>query len=56
MDVNGFNFINENELLLYLINCGINCSEEENKLIFRRLDKNKDDKIEIWEIEEELSF
>ena len=43
-------------LYMYLRNSGINCNEIENKLVFTKLDKNKDGKIEIWEIEEELSF
>ena len=47
-------FFNEIELLMYLRNCGINCSEIENRLIFIRFDKNKDERVEIWEMEEEL--
>ena len=47
-------FFNERELLIYLRNCGINCNEIENGLIFIRFDKNKDEKVEFWEIEEEL--
>ena len=47
-------FFNERELLIYLRNCGINCNEIENRLIFIRFDKNKDEKVEFWEIEEEL--
>ena len=54
IDKSGFGFISDYELLMYLQNCGINCNETEIRLIFSRLDKNKNGKIEIFEIEEEL--
>ena len=54
IDKNFLGFFNESELWMYLRNCGINCNEIENRLIFMRFDKNKDEKVEIWEIEEEL--
>ena len=54
IDKNLLCFFNESELLMYLRNCGINCNEIENRLIFIRFDKNKDEKVEFWEIEEEL--
>ena len=43
------------ELYLYLKNIGININELQSALIFIRFDKNRDGKIEMWEIEEELS-
>ena len=54
IDKSGLGFISDYELLMYLQNCGINCSENEILLIFSKLDKNKNGKIEIFEIEEEL--
>ena len=51
----GLGFISDMELYLYLKNIGININELQNALIFIRFDKNRDGKIEIWEIEEELS-
>jgi len=54
IDKSGLGFISDYELLMYLQNCGINCSETEILLIFSKLDKNKNGKIEIFEIEEEL--
>ena len=54
IDKSGLGFISEIELFLYLQNSGIKCNEIENGLIFKRLDKNKNEKIEIWEIEDEL--
>ena len=56
IDKNLLGFFNEEELYIYLRNSGINCNDFENKLIFNRLDKNKDGKIEIREIKEELSY
>ena len=54
IDKSGLGFISEIELFLYLQNSGIKCNEIENGLIFKRFDKNKNEKIEIWEIEDEL--
>ena len=54
IDKNLLGFFNESELWIYLRNCGINCNDIENRLIFIRFDKNKDEKVEFWEIEEEL--
>ena len=54
IDKNRLGYINAIELLLFLRNNGINCNEVEINLIFIRLDKNKDEKIEIWEFEKEL--
>ena len=54
IDKSGLGFISEIELFLYLQNSGIKCNETENGLIFKRFDKNKNEKIEIWEIEDEL--
>ena len=42
------------ELYLYLKNSVIDCNELQNALVFIRFDKNRDGKIQIWEIEEEL--
>ena len=39
----------------WLKNNGINCNEFQNSLTFIRFDKNRDGKIAIWEIEEELN-
>ena len=54
IDKNLLGFFNEIELWMYLRNMGINCSEMENRLIFIRFDKNKDERVEFWEIEEEF--
>ena len=48
IDKSGLGFISEIELFLYLQNSGIKCNEIENGLIFKRFDKNKNEKIEIW--------
>ena len=55
IDNSGLGFISDMELYLYLKNIGININELQSALIFIRFDKNRDGKIEIWEIEEELS-
>ena len=54
IDKSGLGFISDFEFLMYLRNCGINCNETEISLIFSKLDKNKNRKIELWEIENEL--
>ena len=54
IDKSGLGFISDFEFLMYLRNCGINCNETEISLIFSKLDKNKNGKIELWEIEDEL--
>ena len=54
IDKGGLGYISDIELLTYLKNCNINCSETEFILIFSKFDKNKNGKIEINEIEEEL--
>ena len=54
IDKSGLGFISNFEFLMYLRNCGINCNETEISLIFSKLDKNKNGKIELWEIEDEL--
>ena len=54
IDKGGLGYISDIEFLTYLKNCNINCSETEFILVFSKLDKNKNGKIEINEIEEEL--
>ena len=55
IDNSGLGFISDMELYIYLKNKGIICDELQNALIFIRLDKNRNGKIELWEMEEELS-
>ena len=55
IDHTGLGYISDMELYMFLKNSGINCSELQNALAFIRFDKNRDGKIEIWEIEEELT-
>ena len=55
IDSNGLEYISDMELYLYLKNSGIDCNELQNALVFIRFDKNRDGKIQIWEIEEELT-
>ena len=55
IDSNGLGYLNDMELFLYFKNNGINCNEFQNSLAFIRFDKNRDGKIAIWEIEEELN-
>ena len=50
----GLGYISDIELYIYLKNNGIIYNELQNSLAFIRLDKNRDGKIELWEIEEEL--
>ena len=54
IDKDRLGYISDIELLMYLQNCNINCSETEFILIFSKFDKNKNGKIKINEIEEEL--
>ena len=55
IDYSGLGFISDMELFIYLENARIKCNKFQNDLIFIRFDKNKDGRIEMWEIEEELS-
>lgn len=55
IDSTGLEYISDMELYLYLKNSGIDCNELQNALVFIRFDKNRDGKIQIWEIEEELT-
>ena len=55
IDNTGLDYITDMELYIYLKNNGIECNELENSLIFIRFDKNRNGKVEIWEIEEELT-
>ena len=55
IDNSGLGYISDMELFLYIKNNGMDYNELQNALAFIRFDKNRDGKIEIWEIEEELS-
>ena len=55
IDNSGLDYITDMELYMYLKNNGIDCNEIDNSLIFIRFDKNRNGKVEIWEIEEELT-
>ena len=54
IDINGFGYFYENELRNYLIEKGIFIDDKSCKLLFLNLDKNKDGKIDICEMEEEF--
>ena len=54
IDNSGLGYISDIELYIYLKNHEIISNECQNSLLFIRLDKNRDGKIELWEIEEEL--
>ena len=55
IDVSGLGFISDMELYIYLKNKGIISNDLQNSLIFIKLDKSRNGKIELWEIQEELS-
>ena len=54
IDNNGIGYISDVEFYIYLKNNEIISNELQSSLVFIRLDKNRDGKIELWEIEEEL--
>ena len=54
IDINGFGYFYEKELRNYLIEKGIFIDDKSCKLLFLNLDKNKDGKIDICEMEEEF--
>ena len=55
MDHTGLGYITDIELINYLRDSGIKCNDLQSGLTFIRFDKNRDGKIQIWEIEEELT-
>jgi len=55
MDHTGLGYITDIELLNYLKDSGIKCNDLQSGLTFIRFDKNRDGKIQIWEIEKELT-
>ncbi len=56
IDKNKIGNINDIDLNKYLKSRDIYINDIENSLLFIRLDKNKDGKIECWELNEELQM
>ena len=54
MDRNGLGKVNDQEMNEYLQRNGVFCSERENGLVFIRFDRNRDGKVELWELIEEF--
>ena len=56
IDQNNLGFINDFDLNCYLKSKGIFANDIENCLLFKRIDKNKDGKLECWELNEEFQI
>ena len=56
IDQNNLGFINDFDLNCYLKSKGIFVNDIENCLLFKRIDKNKDGKLECWELNEEFQI
>ena len=56
IDQNNLGFINDFDLNCYLKSKEIFANDIENCLLFKRIDKNKDGKLECWELNEEFQI
>ena len=56
IDRNCIGSISELDLISYLKSRGIFTNDIDSRLLFNRLDKNKDNKIECWELYDELQI
>ena len=56
IDQNNLGFINDFDLNCYLKSKGMFANDIENCLLFKRIDKNKDGKLECWELNEEFQI
>ena len=55
MDRVGLGSVSDIDMNAYLQKKGVICSDRENGLAFIRLDRNRNGKVEFWEMEEELA-
>ena len=56
IDINGMRYFYENDLKKYLINNGILSNDKTCNLLFLKLDKNRDGKVDICEFEDEFKI
>ena len=54
IDKNGRGSVSDRDVNEYLQKNGMFCSERENGFVFIRFDKNRDGKVELWELNEEF--